>query len=574
MDKYFICLANSYKRGGRCIAGVEVEPNSNTRWKIVRDYDGIPIWIRPIAKTTYGEIPNYVGENIKTLSIVKLTNVVPCPEMAHSENVYYSRIEQCDNTISQESSILNQLVDTKHQLFFHNRGRAVSSEMLTRVNYSLMLIHPDNASAYIDEYREKSKNRMKFTYYGVEYDFPITDPSFIECLKNNPEKYTNINDVYLTLSLGLEFGGWHHKLVAGVILVNSVEKKIDNNQQKAYTVDEIRKTYRQAYAKWTIEEDTKLGVLYDKGWNVMQLMDYFGRNEGSIISRLDKIGKTINIPKELTISVNYQIGSSVVKMIKVEGGSFNMGSSHNAWESPIHLVQLDDYYISETPVTIGLFKTFVDETGYLTDAESDKYCLGFELPIIDDENQIKWKVYKDINWRFSEKGIKTNSIEINYPVYFVSWNDAVQFCIWLSKKTGDLFRLPTEAEWEYAARGGKYSHDFIYSGSNDLNDVGWYSDNSEMTINEVAKKKPNELGLYDMSGNVSEWCLDDNGNYCGYPLESINPICKNGWGKVFRGGDWFCYEGSCRVYDRNQWDPAASPEPICGFRIVRELRIP
>ena len=196
MDKYFICLANSYKRGGRCIAGVEVVPNSNTRWNIVRNDDGIPSWIRPIAKTTYGEIPNFVGESIKMLSIVKLTNVVPCPEKAHAENVYYSRMEQCDCDISQELSMMNLLVDTKHQSIFHNRGRAVSAEMFVGINYSLMLIHPNKASAYVDENREKSKNRMKFAYYDVEYDFPITDPSFIELLKQNPDKYTNINNIY------------------------------------------------------------------------------------------------------------------------------------------------------------------------------------------------------------------------------------------------------------------------------------------------------------------------------------------------------------------------------------------
>ena len=218
MDKYFICLANSYKRGGRCIAGVEIVFDNNDRWKLVRDDDGRPRWIRPIARTIYGEIPNFLGENIKVFSIVRLTNVVPCPEKAHTENVYYSHIEQYNYAISQDSNVINLLIDTKHQSLFHNRGRAVSTKMIAGINYSLMLIHPDKASAYIDENREKSKNRMRFTYYGTEYDFPITDPTFIDCLKKSADKYTNINDVYLTLSLGLEFEGWHHKLVAGVII--------------------------------------------------------------------------------------------------------------------------------------------------------------------------------------------------------------------------------------------------------------------------------------------------------------------------------------------------------------------
>lgn len=292
MDKYFICLANSYKRGGRCIAGLEVVPDSDTGWKLVRNDDGIPRWIRPIARTTYGEIPNFVGESIKVLSIVKLTNVVPCPEKAHTENVYYSRIDQCDETISQESSVMDQLVDTKHQSIFHNRGRAVSAEMLTGIKYSLMLIHPEKSSAYIDENREKSKNRMCFSYYGVEYDFPITDPLFIECLKNNPEKYANINDVYLTLSLGLEFEGWHHKLVAGVIIPTDSTKP--NTEEVSY-MEQQKQKHHNAYAKWTAEDDEQLRNHIKEGISIQKLCYIYGRNEGAIRSRINKLGLDINI---------------------------------------------------------------------------------------------------------------------------------------------------------------------------------------------------------------------------------------------------------------------------------------
>ena len=293
MDKYFICLANSYKRGGRCIAGVEVVPNSNTGWKIVRSNDGIPSWIRPIAKTTYGEIPNYVGESLKMLSIVKLTNVVPCPEKAHTENVYYSRMEQCNDAILQVSSVMNLLVDTKHQSLFHNRGRAVSAEMLAGINYSLMLIHPEKANAYIDENREKSKNRMKFTYYGSEYDFPITDPSFIELLKLTPDKYANINNIYLTLSLGLEFEGWHHKLVAGVIILTESKKSCDG--EGISYMEQQKKIHFNAYAKWTTGDDEKLRNYVEEGVSIQGLCSLFGRNEGAIRSRISKLGLDTDI---------------------------------------------------------------------------------------------------------------------------------------------------------------------------------------------------------------------------------------------------------------------------------------
>ena len=260
MDKYFICLANSYKRGGRCIAGVEIVSDNGGGWKPVRNEDGRPRWIRPIAKTAYGEIPNYVAAGIEMLSVVRLTDVVSCPEQAHVENVYYSRMEQCKYNISLEPGIMNQLLDSKHQSIFHNRGRAVSAEMLMGINYSLMLIHPDKASAYRDENREKSKNRMKFTYYGVEYDFPITDPSFLEEFKREPEHYDDIPDVYLALSLGLEFEGWHHKLVAGVIILTDSAKPHDT-EVTSY-MEQQKQLHHNAY--WFTEYEQELVQLLDK----------------------------------------------------------------------------------------------------------------------------------------------------------------------------------------------------------------------------------------------------------------------------------------------------------------------
>ena len=110
MDKYFICLANSYKRGGRCIAGIEIVFDENRELKPVCDEDGRPRWIRPIAKTTYGEIPNYVAEDIKLLSIVKLYNVDPCPNKPHTENVYYSKLEQCKYDLSYDVGLINHLL--------------------------------------------------------------------------------------------------------------------------------------------------------------------------------------------------------------------------------------------------------------------------------------------------------------------------------------------------------------------------------------------------------------------------------------------------------------------------------
>lgn len=288
MDKYFICLANSYKRGGRCVAGVEIVFDANGKIRFAWHLDDDrPQWIRPIATTTYGEIPNYVAENIKLLSIVKLYNVVPCPNKPHTENVYYSKLEQCKYDLSNADSLLNHLIDSTHQSIFRNRGRAVSAETSTGIDYSLMLIHVENACAYIDENREKSKNRMSFSYYGADYDFPITDPIFLEEFKKEPECYANIPDVYLTISLGLEFEGWHHKLVAGVIIPDSSHT---HDVEDVSYMEQQKRLHANAYAKWTPEEDSRLKELYLQGISVQELTQIFGRNEGAIYSRISKLG--------------------------------------------------------------------------------------------------------------------------------------------------------------------------------------------------------------------------------------------------------------------------------------------
>ena len=218
MEKYFMCLANSYKHGGRCIAGIEVVPQSDGSYGIVRHEDGRPRWIRPISMSVNGEIPNHLAESFKIFSLVKLTDVEPCPEKAHTEDVHCSRMEICPFELSPTKDFLDQLIDTRHQAVFYFRGKAIPATIIDRLDYSLMLIHPDSICAYCDEERENSKYRMKFSYYGSNYDFPITDPVFLEQFKKSPDRYTDLKDVYLVLSLGIEFEGFHFKLVATVVI--------------------------------------------------------------------------------------------------------------------------------------------------------------------------------------------------------------------------------------------------------------------------------------------------------------------------------------------------------------------
>ncbi|MBP5602350.1 MAG: SUMF1/EgtB/PvdO family nonheme iron enzyme [Treponema sp.] len=174
----------------------------------------------------------------------------------------------------------------------------------------------------------------------------------------------------------------------------------------------------------------------------------------------------------------------------------------------------------------------------------------------------------------------------NRPVEQVSWYDAVKFCNKLSKKDGltscysgsgesircnfraNGYRLPTEAEWEFAARGGNNSKGYKYSGSDDLDEVGWYNYNSEKQTNDVGQKEPNELGIYDMSGNVWEWCNDWYGNYPS--RNETDPFgALSGYSRVVRGGSWYDNGDSCAVsiwyYNNNP----GSSNSVLGFRVVR-----
>ena len=171
---------------------------------------------------------------------------------------------------------------------------------------------------------------------------------------------------------------------------------------------------------------------------------------------------------------------------------------------PAHIVRLKGYNIGKHEVTIAEFKKFIDESGYQTDADKNGGS-----NIFNPQSNI-WIKTSGVDWKCDEKGKKRPESEYaKYPVIHVSWNDANAYCEWLSKKSGKKYFLPSEAQWEYAAKGGKKSVEgYPFSGSDKPGVVGWTSENAENKIHPIEQKKPNELGLYDMTGNAWEWCSD------------------------------------------------------------------
>ena len=264
-------------------------------------------------------------------------------------------------------------------------------------------------------------------------------------------------------------------------------------------------------------------------------------------------------PPISTPSVN--TAADMPEMVFVQGGSFKMGSNDYSGEKPIHAVALDNFYIGKYEVTVAQFAAFVKETAYVTTAERE------DSSRIYDGSSWKWQ--RGVFWKHGISGSVRPQSEYNHPVIHVSWHDAAAYCDWLNRKTGHKYRLPTEAEWEYAARGGQQTHKYKYSGSNTIEDVAWYWDNANKLTHTVGTKQANELGLYDMTGNVLEWCNDwyDSDYYQNSP--SRNPQgAASGTYRVLRGGAWDGVNLSSRVAVRVVSIPTGRNYNV-GFRVAR-----
>lgn len=258
MDAYFVCLANSLKRGGRCIAGVEVTIDDSRNWTVVRKADGSPKWIRPIDETTeFGEIRIGEAQFIPLLSVVRLKSIVPIPNQSHTEDVHYTMM-QVVGKVKASNEVLRQFVDNNHQVVFYGTDRAIDIPTYAAGDHSLMFVRADEAEIVAEVHEDKTRYRMLMGYHGVTYDLSVTDPYYIELLN---EKRVNIGkqpDVYVTLSLGLVYEERHHKLIAAVITPSSSgdqsttnkvldEKQDDHEVSVAQLTKKERRTIKEAF---------------------------------------------------------------------------------------------------------------------------------------------------------------------------------------------------------------------------------------------------------------------------------------------------------------------------------------
>ena len=308
-----------------------------------------------------------------------------------------------------------------------------------------------------------------------------------------------------------------------------VEEKADgmNVQVQLKVLSSVNETYQfSVRTSWGQKGDTINPFYEDKGGILMK--SFFFRKRPNIDFKVVTIlADGIELKDVQCIGfggaeLEFVVGSCRFKMIRVEGGTFTMGATAEQeddaydWERPAHQVTLSDYYIGQTQVTQALWTAVMGNNPSV---------------FIGD----------------------------NLPVEYVGWDDCQTFIEKLNsllsnELDGMRFALPTEAQWEFAARGDNKSKGCKYAGSNNLDDVAWYWDYSDKQTHSVAQKQPNELGLYDMSGNVSEWCQDWYGSYSSNA--QTNPQGPaSGTSRVCRGGGWYSDAEHCRVSNRGNYTP-------------------
>lgn len=307
--------------------------------------------------------------------------------------------------------------------------------------------------------------------------------------------------------------------------------------------------------------------------------------EGTIKKEFGNIKNLSKLPKDQQkqkiTSILFEINQKGIEllqtryyplMIRLKGGSFIMGrDSGELDEKPRHSVVLNNFELAHTEVTVWQYNLYMTAVGrnIFNDKEIDGAGWDWE-----GDNPIVWINFYDAiqyaNWLSQRAGLPVVYVidKTQIDTNNINPDDKRKWLVTYNRNSKG-FRLPTEAEWEYAARGGINQSPYLYSGSDDYGKVSWHADNADSRTQSVATKQPNALGIYDMSGNVWEWCWDWHGNYPTDGQTQVNPIgATSGKGRVVRGGSWYSYYYSVYVYNRHL-DPPGNRRSAFGFRLAR-----
>jgi formylglycine-generating enzyme required for sulfatase activity len=271
----------------------------------------------------------------------------------------------------------------------------------------------------------------------------------------------------------------------------------------------------------------------------------------NVVSRISALASPLQNP--------FKDSTTGMEFVPVKGGCFQMGDTFGGGgdndEKPVHDVCVSDFAMGKYEVTVGQFRRFVEANGYKTDAEKGDGCRIW--------TGSAWKFKSDSSWK--NPGY---SQEESHPVTCVSWNDATAFATWLTGTGGRQYQLPTEAEWEYAARSGGKGEN--YAGGDNVDAVAWYSGNSGLKAHPVGQKQANSLGIYDMSGNVWEWVQDWKGGYSSDRKQDAQGP-STGTYRVNRGGSWGRDARDVRAANRGDDLPNRSYSTL-GFRLASPVQ--